>query len=480
MEVSEMTNQLFINNEFIESKSTETMDVINPATGEKFDTITFATEEEVNEAIEKSKHAQLEWERVPQPTRAEHVKLLIPLLEQNRDEIAQLYVKEQGKTLAEAYGEIDKSITFIDYMTSLSMSNKGEVLQNSVENEIIQLTKKPIGVTAGIVPWNAPIMVLMRKVIPAIVTGCSVVIKPSEETTLLTLRLAELFRASTIPAGLIQIIPGTGETVGTQLATHKDIQLISLTGSMRAGKSVYEHAAQTVKKLNLELGGNAPVLVTPHADLDKAVDYIVTARINNAGQVCTCPERIFVHKDVHDAFLEKVKDKMGQLTVGDPLDENTDYGAIINQKQLDSIHEKVESAVNNGATLVMGGHQLDRAGFFYEPTILDHVNTEDSVFKEEIFGPVLAITTYEDFDQVIEDANDTNAGLSSYIFSENLQEVMTASERLKFGEVYANCEAEEVVNGYHAGWRESGLGGADGIHGFEEYYNTTVSYLRYK
>ena len=189
-------------------------------------------------------------------------------------------------------------------MTSLSMSNKGEVLQNSVENEIIQLTKKPIGVTAGIVPWNAPIMVLMRKVIPAIVTGCSVVIKPSEETTLLTLRLAELFRASTIPAGLIQIIPGTGETVGTQLATHKDIQLISLTGSMRAGKSVYEHAAQTVKKLNLELGGNAPVLVTPHADLDKAVDYIVTARINNAGQVY-CPERIFVHKDVHDTFVEK-------------------------------------------------------------------------------------------------------------------------------------------------------------------------------
>lgn len=252
------------------------------------------------------------------------MKLLIPLLEQNRDEIAQLYVKEQGKTLAEAYGEIDKSIAFIDYMTSLSMSNKGEVLQNSVENEIIQITKKPIGVTAGIVPWNAPIMVLMRKVIPAVVTGCSVVIKPSEETTLLTLKLAELFRASTIPAGLIQIVPGTGETVGTQLATHKDIQLISLTGSMRAGKSVYEHAAQTVKKVNLELGGNAPVIVTPHADIDKAVDYIVAARINNAGQVCTCPERIFVHEDVHDEFIEKVSNKMSQLTVGDPLDENSD------------------------------------------------------------------------------------------------------------------------------------------------------------
>ncbi len=474
-----MTNQLFINNEFIESNSNETMDVINPATGEKIDTITFATTEEVNEAIEKSKHAQLEWEKVPQPTRAEHVKLLIPLLEQNKEELAQLYVKEQGKTLAEAQGEIDKSVQFIDYMTSLSMSNKGEVLQNSVENETIQLTKKPIGVTAGIVPWNAPILVLLRKVIPAIVTGCSVVIKPSEETTLLTLRLAEIFKASTIPAGLIQIVPGTGETVGTQLAQHKDIQLISLTGSMRAGKAVFENAANTVKKVNLELGGNAPVLVTPNANIDKAVDYIVTARIKNAGQVCTCPERIFVHEDVHDKFVEKVKSKMEALTVGDPLDEKTDFGAIINETQLNSIDEKVQDAVNNGAKLVLGGHKLDRPGYFYAPTVLDNVKQTDSAFKEEIFGPVLAITTYNDFNQVIEDANDTNAGLSSYIFSNDLSEVMTATERLKFGEVYANCKAEEVVNGYHVGWRESGLGGADGIHGFEEYYNTTVSYIRY-
>lgn len=475
-----MTNQLFINNEFIESNSNETMDVINPATGEKIDTITFATKDEVNQAIEKSKQAQLEWEKIPQPTRAEHVKLLIPLFEQNKDELAQLYVKEQGKTLAEAQGEIDKSIQFIDYMTSLSMSNKGEVLQNSVENETIQLTKKPIGVTAGIVPRNAPILVLLRKVIPAIVTGCSVVIKPSEETTLLTLRLAQLFKASTIPAGLVQIVPGTGETVGTQLAQHKDIQLISLTGSMRAGKAVFENAASTVKKVNLELGGNAPVIVTPNANIDKAVDYIVTARIKNAGQVCTCPERIFVHEDIHDTFVDKVTEKMKSLTVGDPLDDKTDFGAIINKTQLNSIDDKVQAAVQNGAELVLGGHILDRPGYFYAPTVLDHVKQTDAVFKEEIFGPVLAITTYQNFEQVIDDANDTNAGLSSYIFSNDLSEVMTATERLKFGEVYANCEAEEVVNGYHAGWRESGLGGADGIHGFEEYYNTTVSYIRYQ
>lgn len=474
-----MTNQLFINNEFVESTSEETLDVINPATGETIDTITFATEEEVNDAIEKSKRAQLEWEKVPAPTRAKRVKSLIPLLKQHKDDIAHLYVKEQGKIIAQAKGEIDKSIEYIDYMASLSMSNKGEVLQNTIVNETIQLTKKPIGVTAGIVPWNAPILVLMRKVIPAIVTGCSVVIKPSEETTLLTLKISELFRDSTIPAGLIQIVPGTGETVGTQLATHKDIQLVSLTGSMGAGKAVFKNAADSIKKLNLELGGNAPVLVTQHADLDKAVDYIVTARINNAGQVCTCPERIFVHEDVHDDFINKVKDKMGALQVGDPYDENTDYGAIMNQKQLDSIDDKVQEAIKNGADLVLGGHKLDREGFFYAPTILDHVKTTDSAFKEEIFGPVLAITTYTNFDDVIDMANDTNAGLSSYIFSESLKEIMTATECLKFGEVYANCEAEEAINGYHAGWRESGLGGADGIHGFEEYYNTTVSYIRW-
>ncbi|ALM57959.1 MULTISPECIES: aldehyde dehydrogenase [Staphylococcus] len=472
-------NKLFINNEFIESKSTDTADVINPATEEIIDTISFATESEVNDAVEKSKHAQLEWEKVPEPTRADHVKLLIPLLEQNKDTLAELYVKEQGKTLASAKGEIDKAIQFIDYMTSLSMSNKGEVLQNSRENETILLTKKPVGVTAGIVPWNAPIMVLMRKVIPAIVTGCSVVIKPSEATSLITLKLAELIRESTIPAGLVQILPGKGETVGTQLAQHPDIQLISLTGSMRAGKSVYAESASTVKKVNLELGGNAPALVTSNANLDKAVDYIVTARVNNAGQVCTCPERIFVHEAIHDTFINKLKGKMEQLKVGDPFNKDTDYGAIINQQQLDSIDDKVQDAVKNGADLITGGHKVDGAGYFYEPTILDKVNPQDSAFKEEIFGPVIPIVTYNEFEDAIEQANDTNAGLSSFIFSEDLKEIMTATERLKFGEVYANCEAEEVVNGFHAGWRESGIGGADGIHGLDEYYNTTVSYIRY-
>lgn len=472
-------NKLFINNEFIESKSTDTADVINPATEEIIDTISFATESEVNDAVEKSKHAQLEWEKVPEPTRADHVKLLIPLLEQNKDTLAELYVKEQGKTLASAKGEIDKAIQFIDYMTSLSMSNKGEVIQNSRENETILLTKKPVGVTAGIVPWNAPIMVLMRKVIPAIVTGCSVVIKPSEATSLITLKLAELIRESTIPAGLVQILPGKGETVGTQLAQHPDIQLISLTGSMRAGKSVYAESASTVKKVNLELGGNAPALVTSNANLDKAVDYIVTARVNNAGQVCTCPERIFVHEAIHDTFINKLKGKMEQLKVGDPSNKDTDYGAIINQQQLDSIDDKVQDAVKNGADLITGGHKVDGAGYFYEPTILDKVNPQDSAFKEEIFGPVIPIVTYNEFEDAIEQANDTNAGLSSFIFSEDLKEIMTATERLKFGEVYANCEAEEVVNGFHAGWRESGIGGADGIHGLDEYYNTTVSYIRY-
>ena len=204
---------------------------------------------------------------------------------------------------------------------------------------------------------------------------------------------------------------------------------------MRAGKSVYEASASNVKKVNLELGGNAPAIVTADADLDKAVDYIVTARINNAGQVCTCPERIFVHEQVHDEFLSKLKAKMEQLTVGDPFDEQTDLGAIINQKQLDHIHNTVQQSIQEGAQLVLGGEILNRDGYYYAPTILDKVQPEHAAFTNEIFGPVLPIMTYDDFHEVINLANDTNAGLSSYIFSENLQEVMRASELLKFGSV---------------------------------------------
>lgn len=473
-------NKLFINGQFVESNSTNQLEVINPVTEEIIDTVTLANENDTKKAINGAKEAQLKWEQVNIVKRAKIVQNLAEQLEKNKNELAGIYVKEQGKPLYAAIGEIEKSIEYINYMCSLARKNNGEVLQSEVENETIILTKKPVGNTAGIIPWNAPIFVLMRKLIPALVTGCSIVIKPSEETPFGAFKIAEYIQKTDIPNGLVQIITGTGSEVGNLLSQSEDIDLISITGSTGAGKSVMASAANNVKGVNLELGGKAPAIVTKNADIEKAASYIVQARINNSGQVCTCPERIYVAKDIFDEFITLVKDKMNKVQPGDPYDKDTTMGPIINHKQLDSINEKVQIAVAEGATIELGGHILDRKGFFYEPTILTNLSKDSIVMKEEIFGPVLPIVSFENFEEVLDEANNSDYGLSSYIFTENLKEAMLASERLKFGEVYVNCEAEEAIVGYHAGWRQSGLGGADGVNGFEEYLNTTVTYIRYE
>lgn len=473
-------NKLFINGQFVESKSTKQLEVINPVTEEVIDTITLANEEDTKSAINGAKEAQLKWEKVNIVKRAKIVQDLAQQLEKNKNELAKTYVEEQGKPLYAAIGEIEKSIDYINYMCSLARKNNGEVLQSEVENETIILTKKPVGTTAGIIPWNAPIFVLMRKLIPALVTGCSIVIKPSEETPFGAFKIAEYIQNTEIPNGLVQIITGTGAEVGNLLSQSENIDLVSITGSTGAGKSVMKSAANNVKGVNLELGGKAPAIVTKNADIEKAANYIVQARINNCGQVCTCPERIYVDKTIFDEFLSVVKDKMNKIKVGNPYDEDTTMGAIINKKQLNAINKKVQDAIIEGATVELGGHIMDRKGFFYEPTILTNISKDSIVMKEEIFGPVLPVVSFDSFNLVLDEANNSNYGLASYIFTENLKEAMLASERLKFGEVYVNCEAEEAIVGYHAGWRQSGLGGADGINGFEEYLNTTVTYIRYE
>ncbi|OEL08333.1 aldehyde dehydrogenase [Staphylococcus equorum] len=473
-------NTLFINGQFVESTSTNQLEVINPVTEEIIGEVTLANEEDTKKAIDGAKEAQLKWEKVNIVKRAEIVKGLVEKLEKNKKELAKVYVEEQGKPIYAAIGEIEKSIEYIKYMCSLARKNNGEVLQSEVANETIILTKKPVGTTAGIIPWNAPIFVLMRKLIPALVTGCSIVIKPSEETPFGAFKLAEYIQKTDIPDGLVQIITGTGSKVGNLLSKSDDIDLVSITGSTGAGKSVMASASNNVKKVNLELGGKAPAIVTKNADIEKAANYIVEARIKNSGQVCTCPERIYVSKDIFDEFVSAVKDKMSDVHPGDPYDDATTMGPIINQTQLTSIDEKVQTAVKEGATIELGGHIINRKGFFYEPTILTNLSKDSIVMKEEIFGPVLPIVSFENFEEVLDEANNSDYGLSSYIFTEDLKEAMVASERLKFGEVYVNCEAEEAVVGYHAGWRQSGLGGADGINGFEEYLNTTVTYIRYE
>ncbi|KRL04139.1 aldehyde dehydrogenase [Liquorilactobacillus oeni] len=476
----DVQNRQFINGSFVSSDSSETDVVYNPANNKKIGTIARGNEEDVYEAVAGAAKAQKKWAQVNRIKRAELVLQLANLISQNKNELAKIYQDEQGKVWAAALGEIEKSIGYIKYMASLAQSDIGEVLQNEVENETIMLVKKPIGVTAGIIPWNAPILILMRKLIPALITGCSVIVKPSSETPFGTLKIAELLQQTDIPAGLVQVVTGSGAQVGGLLAKNKNVDLISITGSTSAGKAVMKAAAANVKKVNLELGGNAPAIVTSNADLDKAVKYIVTARINNSGQVCTCPERVYVQENVSEEFIQKLVKAMKKIVAGDPKSAKTDMGPIINQKQLKAIDEKVKKASSEGAEVLTGGHIIDRPGNYYEPTVVTGVSEGSSIMHDEIFGPVLPVATFKTLTEVVNKANNSPYGLSSYAFTENLKEAMELSNRLKFGEVYVNCEAEEAITGFHAGWRQSGLGGADGKHGFDEYLNTTVAYLRYE
>lgn len=470
----------FIDGKFVESHSNETIEVLNPANNKLIGEVAKGNEQDVKDAVAGAVQAQKSWAAVNRVKRADIVLQLAAQLEQNKEEIARIYQQEQGKVYSAALGEVENSINYIKYMTGLAQSNKGEVLQNQVDHETIMLIKKPIGVTAGIIPWNAPIFILMRKMIPALVTGCSIIVKPSGETPLGTFKIAELLQKTDIPAGLVQIISGPGSSIGNLLAKNQQINLISITGSTGAGKSVMEAAAANVKKVNLELGGKAPAIVTNKADIDKAVKYIVMARIKNSGQVCTCPERIYVQSEVYDEFVKKVTDTMSKIVTGDPTSPNTDMGPIINKKQLDSIEKKVRDAVAAGAKVLTGGHIIESEGNFYEPTVIVNVDDDFQIMKDEIFGPVLPIAKFATIDEAIDRANDSPYGLSSYVYTDDLKESMEFTNRLNIGEVYVNCEAEETLTGYHAGWRQSGLGGADGQHGFEEYLNTTVSYLRYE
>ena len=269
----------FIDGKFVESHSNETIEVLNPANNKPIGEVAKGNEQDVKDAVAGAVKAQKSWAAVNRVKRADIVLQLAAQLEQNKEEIARIYQQEQGKVYSAALGEVENSINYIKYMTGLAKSNKGEVLQNQVDHETIMLIKKPVGVTAGIIPWNAPIFILMRKMIPALVTGCSIIVKPSGETPLGTFKIAELLQKTDIPAGLVQIISGPGSSIGNLLAKNQQINLISITGSTGAGKSVMEAAAANVKKVNLELGGKAPAIVTNKADIDKAVKYIVMARI---------------------------------------------------------------------------------------------------------------------------------------------------------------------------------------------------------
>lgn len=473
--------QMFINGEFVATRSGKMIPVINPATEAVISEVPEGTREDINDAVEAAEQAQKSWAKLPAIVRAGYIKEIAQGIRENAEEIARVIAEEQGKILPLARVEANFTADYMDYMAEFARRYEGEIIESDRPNENIFLFKMPIGVIGGILPWNFPFFLIARKLAPALVTGNTIVIKPSRETPNNAFEFAKIVAKTSLPKGVFNLVSGAGSVVGNALASHPKVGMISFTGSVEGGIAIMRAAAENVTKVSLELGGKAPAIVMKDADLDIAVKSICASRIINTGQVCNCAERVYVHESIAAQFIEKMAVAMKNVKYGDPLVEaDLDMGPLVSKQQLEQVEASVAQAIKDGATLVVGGKRGDRkTGFYFEPTLLTNCKQSSDIMQKETFGPVLPIATFKDLDEAIDLANDSDFGLTSSIYTQNLDVAMRACKEIKFGETYVNRENFEAMQGFHAGWRKSGIGGADGKHGLEEYLQTHVVYMQY-
>ena len=470
--------KMFINGKFVENTSDKWIDVLNPSTEEVISRMPAGTAEDASKAIDAAEKAQPEWEKLPAVERGKYLKKIANGIRKREAELTDIIVREGGKTQGLANVEVLFTADYMDYMAEWARRYEGEIIQSDRPKENIFLFKKPIGVTTGILPWNFPFFLIARKAAPSLVTGNTIVVKPSQLTPENAYVFAQIVEESGLPAGVFNLVTGKGSIVGNELAANPKVGMVSLTGSVAAGQQIMVAAAPNITKVSLELGGKAPAIVMDDADIDLAVKSIIASRVINTGQVCNCCERVYVHKNVKDEFQQKVIAGMKKVLTGDPCKEkNLDMGPLIDANSLKSVQEKVEKAVLQGAKIACGGNRIGNKGYFFEPTVLTDVKHTMDIAHEETFGPVLPIIEFTDINQAIEWANDCEYGLTSSLYTQNLNTALKVIRSLKFGETYINRENFEAMQGFHAGWRKSGIGGADGKHGLEEYLQTHVVYV---
>ncbi|WP_070106126.1 aldehyde dehydrogenase [Burkholderia plantarii] len=469
--------QHYIDGEF--TSSSEHFEVRNPATGALLSHAPVAGDADLAHAIDAARRAQAGWARTTPVERARFLHQIADALRADVARLADVIVNEGGKIRGLAEVEVNFTADYLDYMAEWARRIEGEIIPSDRANETMLLFRKPMGVVAGILPWNFPFFLIARKMAPALVTGNTIVIKPSEETPNNCFEFAKIVAKTALPRGVFNVVAGRGD-VGAKLSAHAGVDMISFTGSVATGQRIMAAAAPNLTKLNLELGGKAPAIVLADADLDLAVTAIRNSRVINTGQVCNCAERVYVERPIAEAFIERISAAMRATRYGDPVaDANVEMGPLINQLGLDKVAAKVKTAVEQGGTVVTGGKlaDLDR-GFHYEPTVIADCREDMAIMREEIFGPVLPIQIVDDLDHAIALANDCEYGLTSSVYTKSLNSAMAAIRGLSFGETYVNRENFEAMQGFHAGVRKSGIGGADGKHGVYEYTHTQVVYLQ--
>jgi len=455
------------------------IDVINPATEEVISRIPDGSAEDARKAIDAAERAQADWEALPAIQRAGWLRKISAGIRERASEISALIVAEGGKIQQLAEVEVAFTADYLDYMAEWARRYEGEIIQSDRPGENILLFKRALGVTTGILPWNFPFFLIARKLGPALLTGNTIVIKPSEFTPNNAIAFAKIVDEIGLPKGVFNLVLGRGETVGQELAGNPKVALVSMTGSVGAGEKIMAAAAKNITKVCLELGGKAPAIVMDDADLELAVKAIVDSRVINTGQVCNCAERVYVQKGIYDRFVNRLGEAMKAVQFGNPAERNDiAMGPLINAAALERVEQKVALAVQQGAKVVLGGKAAEGKGYYYPPTLLLDVRQDMTIMHEETFGPVLPVVVFDTLEEALKMANDSDYGLTSSIYTRDLNVAMKAIKGLKFGETYINRENFEAMQGFHAGWRKSGIGGADGKHGLHEYLQTQVVYLQ--
>lgn len=472
-------HQHFINGEFVPHQG-DWIEVINPSTEERLSRVPAGSREQAAAAISAAEQAQPEWEALPPVERGQWLRKIAAAIRAREAELSATIVAEGGKTQGLAQTEVLFTADYIDYMAEWARRYEGEIINSDRPNENIFLFKKAIGVTTGILPWNFPFFLIARKAAPALITGNTIVIKPSELTPNNAAIFADIVHEVGLPKGVINFVYGYGPEVGQELAANPKVGMVSLTGSVNAGAATMAAAAPNITKVSLELGGKAPAIVMDDADIALAVKAVVDSRMINTGQVCNCAERLYVQAGIYDRFIDALTEAFKQVRFGNPAEQaDVDMGPLISAAALERVEQKVASAVAQGAKVVIGGQRVGTQGFFFEPTLIVDVRQEMSIMQEETFGPVLPVMKFTTLDEAIALANDCEYGLTSSIYTQNMNTAMVALRKLKFGETYINRENFEAMQGFHAGWRKSGIGGADGRHGLEEYLQTHVAYVQF-
>ncbi|MEE9236477.1 MAG: aldehyde dehydrogenase [Thermoplasmata archaeon] len=478
-----MTQRVFIDAEWVKSESGEYLDVINPATEEVVDRVPQCTRGDAKRALDAADEAQRRWEEVPASERAKLVWRVADLIQGEKERLAQIVTAEEGKPLREARDDVQGAVEYCRYYAGMARQVEGSVLPGEARDRTIMILKIPVGVVVGITPWNFPAAMITRKMAPAIVAGDGIVLKPSSSTPLVAIEIMKLTEKAGVPKGLVNLITGPGSTVGDELVRNPLTQMVTMTGSVETGRRIMEAASGNLTHVVLELGGKAPFIVWKDADLEWAVRSALWARYWNAGQTCICNERTYVQEEVYEPFKKMYVEAVKGLRVGDPTQPGVDMGPLAASEQLEKVESSVKRAVEEGARLLVGGTRPSGSGFergyWFNPTVLEDVDQGMDIIQKEIFGPVTPLKSFEDLDQVIDYANDSEYGLASYMFTRDVSSAMKAAHRLRFGETYINQVGPETVHGYHAGLRKSGVGGDGSKYGFDHYFHIKTVYLDY-